>query len=294
MIHDNIRKYRKEKGFSQEELAVRLHVVRQTISKWESGLSVPDAEMLIHLSEMLDVHVSKLLGIEVEQSQVNDLSEELARLNALLAEKNQREKLMKQANEKRGLILFLSFVSLFLVLQVQHPVASVMLSGGCILIAVMILWRNLALLTSMTTDDMRLRILRITTIFNVLVLFLVMSMAILTVTDVIRFSAYGEKMFSMLLISCVMIFVGIISPRLPFTKHTGLRLPWTVQDQDTWNVAHKVLGCISLPLALLYVACALTIENFEAVTLVTMLLWIGIPGGISYVYFWKKIQGRGL
>ncbi len=50
MLQDNIRKYRKEKGFSQEELAVRLHVVRQTISKWEKGQSVPDAAVLIDLA----------------------------------------------------------------------------------------------------------------------------------------------------------------------------------------------------------------------------------------------------
>ncbi|OUO25088.1 hypothetical protein B5F86_13590 [Lachnoclostridium sp. An298] len=39
MINDNIRRYRKEKGLSQEEMAVSLHVVRQTVSKWENGVS---------------------------------------------------------------------------------------------------------------------------------------------------------------------------------------------------------------------------------------------------------------
>lgn len=52
MINDNIRKYRKEKGISQEEMAVRLHVVRQTVSKWENGKSVPDAEALIGISKL--------------------------------------------------------------------------------------------------------------------------------------------------------------------------------------------------------------------------------------------------
>uniref|UniRef100_UPI0009FB9296 helix-turn-helix domain-containing protein n=1 Tax=Mediterraneibacter glycyrrhizinilyticus TaxID=342942 RepID=UPI0009FB9296 len=68
MINDNIRKYRKEKGISQEEMAVRLHVVRQTVSKWENGKSVPDAEALIGISKLLEVPVSKLLGAEVEQT----------------------------------------------------------------------------------------------------------------------------------------------------------------------------------------------------------------------------------
>ena len=49
MLNENMKALRKSQGLSQEELAVKLNVVRQTISKWEQGLSVPDADMLIHL-----------------------------------------------------------------------------------------------------------------------------------------------------------------------------------------------------------------------------------------------------
>ena len=62
MLNENIRALRKSKGLSQQELAIKLNVVRQTISKWEQGLSVPDSEMLISLSEVLETPVSKLLG----------------------------------------------------------------------------------------------------------------------------------------------------------------------------------------------------------------------------------------
>ena len=47
MLSENIKAVRKSKGLSQQELAVKLNVVRQTISKWEQGLSVPDSDMLI-------------------------------------------------------------------------------------------------------------------------------------------------------------------------------------------------------------------------------------------------------
>ena len=47
MLKENIKSIRKSKGLSQEELAIKLNVVRQTISKWEKGLSVPDSEMLV-------------------------------------------------------------------------------------------------------------------------------------------------------------------------------------------------------------------------------------------------------
>ena len=100
-------------------------------------------------------------------------------------------------------------------------------------------------MTSVTTDDMRLKVLRATTVFNILILIAVIAVAVLTAADIIHFSEDGEKLFAMLLIASIMIFAGIVSPKLPFTRHTGLRLPWTVQDQETWEVAHRILGYIS-------------------------------------------------
>lgn len=291
MINDNIKKYRKEKNLSQEEMAVRLHVVRQTISKWETGKSVPDAEVLIHMAELLEVPVSKLLGVEDEHDNIEDLTEELSRLNEELARRNQKEALAASANKKRGLILFLSFVSMLIALEVQNSMVSLLLSGGCILLAAVILYRNLALMTRITTEDMRIGILRFTTIVHIVILVIGIMIAALTAGNVITFSEHSEKIFAMLFVACIMIFTGIVSPKLPFTRHTGLRLPWTIRDQDTWNLAHRILGYISLPVALLYVACSMTMDCFEQITLVTMLIWIGIPGGISFLFYWKKTHG---
>ncbi len=66
MFQDNLKALRKEKGITQEELAARLNVVRQTVSKWEKGLSVPDSDLLMKLAEILDVPVSRLLGSKIE------------------------------------------------------------------------------------------------------------------------------------------------------------------------------------------------------------------------------------
>lgn len=62
MLSENLKQLRKAKGLSQEELAIKLHVVRQTVSKWEKGLSVPDSGMLIQLAEALGTSVAVLLG----------------------------------------------------------------------------------------------------------------------------------------------------------------------------------------------------------------------------------------
>ena len=272
MLCENIKHFRKAKGISQEEMAVKLHVVRQTVSKWENGLSVPDADVLVHMAELLDVSVSRLLGIEAGSNENSNLSEELQKLNEELAKINRQEKLARQAGEKTGLIIFLSIAAMLLALTVKNEIASIALVGVCLLTAIVILYRNLALLTNITTDDLKTGILK--------------------AFDVLTFPKDGEKMVAMALVSCVMIFAGIISPKLPYSRHTGLRLPWTVCDEDTWNVAHRILGYVSLPVALLYIACALTIPNFETVTLCAVAVWIGIPGVISYVFFKKKMGGK--
>ena len=277
---------------SQEEMAVKLNVVRQTVSKWEKGLSVPDADVLIEMANLLDVSVSQLLGIEESIHSNGNLAEELAELNEQLARKKQKEKLLYQANQKRGLILFVSFLSMMITMSVKNEVVSILMAGICMLIAAIVLYRNLALFTSLTTDDLRIGIFRVTTLCNISILIIGIVFAFLSAVDVITFSENGEKLFAMVLLSCIMVFIGIVSPKLPYNRHTGLRLPWTVRDEDTWKIAHRILGFISFPMVLLYIACALTISDFEIVSVVTMLILISIPGGISYIYFYKKYHSN--
>lgn len=95
MLNENIKNLRKSKGLSQEELAVKLNVVRQTVSKWENGLSVPDADMLIALSQVLDTPVSTLLGQTLAPAKSDDLkaiSEKLEVINLQLARKKTAER----------------------------------------------------------------------------------------------------------------------------------------------------------------------------------------------------------
>ena len=98
MLNENIKSARKSKGLSQDELAIKLNVVRQTLSKWERGLSVPDSDMLISISEALETPVHMLLGEsmpEQEADSVKVLSEKLEVVNLQLAQnKATRRKLL--------------------------------------------------------------------------------------------------------------------------------------------------------------------------------------------------------
>ncbi len=90
MLNENIKALRKSKGLSQDELAVKLNVVRQTVSKWENGLSVPDSDMLISISEALETPVSTLLGESAVESKADDLkaiAEKLEVVNLQLAQR---------------------------------------------------------------------------------------------------------------------------------------------------------------------------------------------------------------
>lgn len=292
MFGDQILAFRKAKGMTQEELAVKLHVVRQTVSKWEKGLSVPDAQMLTQLAKCLDVTVAQLLDVPPETSGQLNLAEELAKANEALVQLQQREAQIKHAGRIRNLILYFSFLALAAALVVRQEIVSIILVGAFMVTAVVILYRNLALLTSLTTTDFKLKPLRATTVFNLALFVVVVAVAVLSSANLLPASERWERLLATAIITCVMGFAGIISPKLPHNRHTGLRLPWTVQDADTCYLAHRILGVISIPLAVLYLAGTVTIRNFEAVTVTILLLWIGMPGIISYVFYWRKFHGR--
>ena len=93
MLNENIKALRKTKGLTQDELAIRLNVVRQTVSKWEKGLSVPDAEMLQRIAEVFEVNVSQLLGAPINQNEnIDVIAEQLSRINEQLVVKNNRSR----------------------------------------------------------------------------------------------------------------------------------------------------------------------------------------------------------
>ena len=119
MLNENIKIVRKSKGLSQEELAIKLNVVRQTISKWEKGLSVPDSELLISISEVLETPVSTLLGETIDEPKPDDLkaiSEKLELINLQLA---------KRKTTRRKIFHWL-FISLFTLIVISFAVILVL------------------------------------------------------------------------------------------------------------------------------------------------------------------------
>ena len=91
MLKDTIKKLRIQQGLSQDELAERVHVVRQTISKWERGTSVPDADSLMALARALGVSAAELLGESaMAEKEPRDLAWETSLLDERVTSESQR------------------------------------------------------------------------------------------------------------------------------------------------------------------------------------------------------------
>lgn len=274
--------------------------------------------MVIKIAALFEVPVSELLGMETSSAvtvnsgkkqsigessgseipstatasdvSIRELTEKLAQLNEQLAEKNKAERRMKSVNKKRGLILLLCFAAVIFSLNIPNRALGACVVGACSIAALLILYRNLALFTSTALNKMHTRALIATTFFNIGMILVVIAVTVLSETGILTLSAGGEKVFSSAVIVILIIFSGMISPRLPFNRHTGLRLPWTVQDEDTWNVAHRILGITALPVALCYIAASIIADDLKTVTLCAVVFWVGLPAVLSYIYYYRKMH----
>jgi hypothetical protein len=151
-----------------------------------------------------------------------------------------------------------------------------------------ILYRNSSLLSAGFDSSGKTGSIKAAAVFDIAFIVAVSVFGILVKTGRIHVSENQEALFYSALIAALMGFVGIVAPRLPYNRHIGLRLPWTVQNEGAWNIAHRILGIISIPLGLAYMSLTFFVSNMETLTLIAVLVWIGVPGLVSFLYTYKK------
>ncbi len=125
MLHENLAKVRKERGLTQESMAIKLNIARQTVSKWENGIAVPDADMLCRIADVLDVSVAELLGVPEsgDKDDTASIANSLAEINEQLAVRNRRS-----SNTIR--VILGSVIGLFLLMLVEILVVLNVLPGA--------------------------------------------------------------------------------------------------------------------------------------------------------------------
>lgn len=120
-FNNKLYELRKQKGFSQEELANRLNVSRQTVSKWEVGESTPDMEKLVAISDLFDVSLDELIkGEEPNPEGAREASETIVKSEFysdvkehVLTEENKKKakKGLKIAGIIAGIIVLVDIIS---------------------------------------------------------------------------------------------------------------------------------------------------------------------------------------
>lgn len=101
----------------------------------------------------------------------------------------------------------------------------------------------------------------------------------------------NEAMFSTVIAAVIMIVIGNTAPKLPFNRYMGLRLPWTVRDELTWKIAHKLLGYITFPIVAVMVIGGI-FGDAETFIKYSILAWAGIPGLYSAWYYYLRVSGK--
>ena len=211
---------------------------------------------------------------------------------------------MSLGNAKRLLAGF-SLAALIIAIIARNSAISTVLVLICVAASLGILYPNLAKLSNISEDNPKVKTLKSVTIFTASYFAAIVLFAVAVENGVFdRFIAgmpeskliTYSKLLMALILAVAMLFFGNVAPKIPFNRYTGLRLPWTVRDEDTWVVAHRVLSYISIPLAILLFTNVYTDMPLDTYVkywwLGAVILWIGIPGLISGVFYYKKWNGK--
>lgn len=192
---------------------------------------------------------------------------------------------MKTA-ELRWMLLIFSLLGLLSAVFIPFPVLKLGLLCALSAACLVILYRNMDSLTGYSEENPKNRTMKWITVFNGALLLLCIGAVWLGENGYL--GNVSEEWLAVALVSVVMVVLGNLAPKIPFNRYTGLRLPWTVRDEDTWRLAHRILGYISFPLVFLYGALLLSGVEIGTATGVVILSWIIIPGGISFLFYRRK------
>lgn len=208
-----------------------------------------------------------------------------------------------------ALLRVFSLAVLLIAVLGRSSVLSSVLTLLCVAASLVVLYVNLPKLSNVSEDSPKVKTLKSVTVFSVVFLLVVMLLVFAgrelekrgALDALLDRLSEGQlniltKAGMALLLAVPVLFFGNIAPKIPFNRYTGLRLPWTVRDEETWIVAHRVLGYLSFPVAVLvfvHVPTDMPLETYvERWWLVALLLWIGIPALISGIFYYKKWTGR--
>lgn len=269
-LGENIKNRRQELKISQEYIADQLGVSRQAVSKWETGQSEPSTSNLLELSEILEIKLDDLVRDSDGQQKI----------------KIKPEQESKKSRRTRTTIIFLSLTTLFLAL-VFNELSLILIITSILAITVLLL------ITKVDGNDGAKSFNKDVKIFKKYLPFTVLFVVVLMIGVFMKnkglLNREQEKLYIVILVSLFYIFLASEARKLPFNRYTGLRLPWTIYDEATWNIAHEILSLVAFPICVIFIILSLkTSIDFTTVGVGSFVALILIPGLYSFIYYLRR------
>lgn len=196
---------------------------------------------------------------------------------------------MKKFDFINILFLITSLIILIGGFMVKESNLTISIIGAVVIFTLIIFDVNAPKIAKLSEGNVKIKTMRT---LNRLTILIIIIGCIFSILSPIKISL-DPKTNEILLVGLCSIFImffGNLAPKIPFNRYMGLRLPWTVRDEDTWRVAHRILGYVSFPIGIVMFVLLFFFKS-ETIVVTGILTWIIIPSIYSLVFYYKKIKG---
>lgn len=196
---------------------------------------------------------------------------------------------MKKFNFINILFLITSLIILIGGFMVKESNLTISIIGVVVIFTLIIFDVNAPKIAKLSEENVKIKTMRT---LNRLTILIIIIGCIFSILSPIK-SSLDPKTNEILIVGLCSIFImffGNLAPKIPFNRYMGLRLPWTVRDEDTWRVAHRILGYVSFPIGIVMFVLSFFFK-IETIVVTGILTWIIIPSIYSLVFYYKKIKG---
>ncbi|MCI2779074.1 SdpI family protein [Clostridium perfringens] len=199
---------------------------------------------------------------------------------------------MKKFNFINILFLITSLIILIGGFMVKESNLTISIIGAVVIFTLIIFDVNAPKIANLSEENVKIKTMRTLNRLTILIIIISCMFSILSPIK----SSLDLKTNEILLVGLCSIFImffGNLAPKIPFNRYMGLRLPWTVRDEDTWRVAHRILGYVSFPIGIMMFVLSFFFK-IETIVVTGILTWIIIPSIYSLVFYYKKIKGMSI
>ena len=196
---------------------------------------------------------------------------------------------MKKFDFINILFLITSLIILIGGFMVKESNLTISIIGAVVIFTLIIFDVNAPKIAKLSEGNVKIKTMRT---LNRLTILIIIIGCIFSILSPIK-SSLDPKTNEILIVGLCSIFImffGNLAPKIPFNRYMGLRLPWTVRDEDTWRVAHRILGYVSFPIGIMMFVLSFFFK-IETIVVTGILTWIIIPSIYSLVFYYKKIKG---